>query len=196
MFEYLIAGGPLMLPIGLCSVAALGIIMERLYSLSNSRVVPTDVLRRALQALRIRQPADLGKSELAKVLSAGLAQAGEEAADTREVLEEAVEQARFRLQHALTWLASIASVSPLLGLLGTVLGMIEVFSELMNASGQQVPALAGGISEALVTTAAGLGVAIPALLFVGHFERRVERLVAEIESAARVLLREMESREK
>ena len=196
MFEYLIVGGPLMLPIGLCSVAALGIIMERLYSLSNSRVVPTDVLRRALQALRIRQPADLGKSELAKVLSAGLAQAGEEAADTREVLEEAVEQARFRLQHALTWLASIASVSPLLGLLGTVLGMIEVFSELMNASGQQVPALAGGISEALVTTAAGLGVAIPALLFVGHFERRVERLVAEIESAARALLREMESREK
>lgn len=196
MFEYLIVGGPLMLPIGLCSVAALGIIMERLYSLSNSRVVPTDVLRRALQALRIRQPADLGKSELAKVLSAALAQAGEEAADTREVPEEAVEQARFRLQHALTWLASIASVSPLLGLLGTVLGMIEVFSELMNASGQQVPALAGGISEALVTTAAGLGVAIPALLFVGHFERRVERLVAEIESAARVLLREMESREK
>ena len=196
MFEYLIVGGPLMLPIGLCSVAALGIIMERLYSLSNSRVVPTDVLRRALQALRIRQPADLGKSELAKVLSAALAQVGEEAADTREVLEEAAEQARFRLQHALTWLASIASVSPLLGLLGTVLGMIEVFSELMNASGQQVPALAGGISEALVTTAAGLGVAIPALLFVGHFERRVERLVAEIESAARVLLREMESREK
>lgn len=185
-----------MLPIAICSVAALGIIMERLYSLSTSRVVPTDVLQRARQALRIRQAADLGKSELAKVLSTGLAQSGQGTAVAREVLEEAVEQARFRLQHALTWLGSIAAVSPLLGLLGTVLGMIDVFGELMNASGQQVPALAGGISEALVTTAAGLGVAIPALLFVGHFDRRVERLVSEIETCARALVREMESLER
>lgn len=108
----------------------------------------------------------------------------------REMLDEAIEAAILRLERLLTWLGSIAAISPLLGLLGTVLGMIEVFAELMNASGAEVPSLAGGISEALVTTAAGLSVAIPALLFNNHFERRVARFTTEMEAAARELVRQ------
>lgn len=193
MLEYLVSGGPLMVPIALCSLVALGIIFERIYSLSPTRVVPADVLQRATNALRTGTQEDLGKSELAGVLSRGLEEAGAGSAVMREVLEEAVEQTSFRLQYSLTWLGSIAAISPLLGLLGTVLGMIDIFAELMSASGQQVPALAGGISEALVTTAAGLSVAIPSLLFVGHFDRRVERLMTEIDMASKALVRQSEA---
>ena len=193
MLEYLVSGGPLMVPIALCSVIAIGIIVERSFSLSPTRVVPEGVLQRATDALRTGTQAELGKSELACVLARGLEEAGAGSAVMREVLEEAVEQASFRLQYSLTWLGSIAAISPLLGLLGTVLGMIDIFAELMSASGQQVAALAGGISEALVTTATGLSVAIPSLLFVGHFDRRVERLMTEIDTASKALVRHSEA---
>lgn len=181
-----------MLPIGLCSVAALAIIIERCLSLSHARVLPAEVLPEAIQALKSGMTAGLGQSDLAYVLARGLEASTESTAAMREVLDEAIEAAVLRLERFLTWLGSIAAISPLLGLLGTVLGMIEVFAELMDASGAQVPSLAGGISEALVTTAAGLSVAIPSLLFNNHFERRVARFTTEMEAAARELIRQKE----
>ena len=187
--ETVMSGGPLMVPIGLCSVAALAIIIERSFSLSRSRVLPAGILASALATLNGEARAPLGKSELARVLECGLEAAGDGADTLREHVEEALDSATLRLEHSLNWLASIAAVSPLLGLLGTVLGMIEVFAELMARRGTEVASLAGGISEALITTAAGLSVAIPSVLFVGHFDRRVIRLGAELESAARQLVR-------
>ena len=155
MLEYLVPGRTLMVPIALCSLVALGIIFERIYSLSPTRVVPADVLQRATNALRTGTQEDLGKSELAACSREVLKEAGAGSAVMREYWKKRLSKRSFRLQYSLTWLGSIAAISPLLGLLGTVLGMIDIFAELMSASGQQVPALAGGISEALVTTAAG-----------------------------------------
>lgn len=182
-----------MLPIGLCSVAALAIILERCVGLSRARVLPAEALPAAIHALKSGTATELGKSDLAHVLLSGLEAAARGAVDMREVLDSELESAVLRLERFLTWLGSIAAICPLLGLLGTVLGMIEVFSELMDASGAEIPSLAGGISEALVTTAAGLSVAIPALLFHNHFERRVAQFATEMEAAARELVRQKES---
>ena len=191
--QFLISGGPLMLPIGLCSVAALAIIIDRCIYLSRARVLPAEALPEAIQVLKTGVAASLGNSDLAHVLASGLEASTNSTTEMREVLDEAIEAAVLRLERFLTWLGSIAAISPLLGLLGTVLGMIEVFSELMDASGAEVPSLAGGISEALVTTAAGLSVAIPSLLFNNHFERRVARFTTEMEAAARELVRQKET---
>ena len=193
LLEVFVSGGVLMLPIGLCSVVAFGIIVERMHALSRSRVLPKGVLRKALDAVASQGHAELGKSELARVLDCGLAVAAKGPAQMREILEEALEAATLRLDHSLNWLASIAAVSPLLGLLGTVLGMIDVFAELMASQGADITPLASGISEALITTATGLGVAIPCVLFVAHFDRRVVRLGSEIETAARALIRQREA---
>ncbi len=193
LLQFLISGGPLMVPIGLCSVAALAIIIERSVSLARTRVLPAEVLPGAIAALNSESQASLGASELARVLMSGLDASEKGAGEMSDVLNEAIEMAVLRLEHTLTWLGSIAAISPLLGLLGTVLGMIEVFAELMNASGAEVSSLAGGISQALVTTAAGLSVAIPSLLFHNHFERRIARITAEMESAARELVRMKEA---
>lgn len=193
LLEFLISGGLLMVPIGLCSVAALAIIIERSVSLARARVLPAAVLPEAIAALKSERQASLGASELARVLTSGLDASEKGAAGMREVLDEAIEAAVLRLEHTLTWLGSIAAISPLLGLLGTVVGMIEVFAELMNASGAEVSSLAGGISQALITTAAGLSVAIPSLLFHNHFERQIVRITTEMESAARELVRRKEA---
>lgn len=179
-----------MWPIGLCSVVALGIIIERSCSLSRSQVLPAGVLQAAQDAPISDARAALGKSELARVLAQVLEAAPEGEAAMRDRIAEALDAATLRLERSLNWLASIASVTPLLGLLGTVLGMIDVFAQLMVRQGSDPTPLAGGISEALITTAAGLSVAIPCLLFVGHFDRRVVRLSHDIESAARALLRQ------
>ncbi|MCY4041116.1 MAG: MotA/TolQ/ExbB proton channel family protein [Gammaproteobacteria bacterium] len=190
MLELVTSGGVLMWPIGLCSVVALGIIIERSCSLSRSQVLPAGVLQAAQDAPISDARAALGKSELARVLAQVLEAAPEGEAAMRERIAEALDAATLRLERSLNWLASIASVTPLLGLLGTVLGMIDVFAQLMVRQGSDPTPLAGGISEALITTAAGLSVAIPCLLCVGHFDRRVVRLSHDIESAARALLRQ------
>ena len=201
LLETLISGGPLIWPIGLCSVVALGIVIERFWSLSRARVLPETTLQAALNHLAGntgstgntgKENAPLGESELAQVLQPGLEAAGQGPDAMRERIEEALEVATLRLERWLNWLASIASVTPLLGLLGTVLGMIEVFAALMQSQTPDLTPLAGGISEALISTAAGLGVAIPSLLFVAHFDRRVLALRMELESAARALLRQRE----
>ncbi len=178
-----------MWPIGLCSVAALGIVIERACSLSRSRVLPKGVVLAAQDALGGDAQVDLGRSELARVLIEVLEAAPQGEDAMRERMGEALDAATLRLEHSLNWLASIAAVAPLLGLLGTVLGMIDVFAALMHSQGADPTPLAGGISEALITTAAGLSVAIPSLLCVAHFDRRVLRLSVEIESAARALVR-------
>ncbi len=182
-----------MWPIGLCSVAALGIIIERAYSLSHSQVLPNGVALAAQNALAGDAQAELGSSELARVLAQVLEATAQGEAAMRECMGEALDAATLRLERSLNWLASIAAVAPLLGLLGTVLGMIDVFAQLMQSQGADLTPLAGGISEALITTAAGLSVAIPSLLCVGHFDRRVLRLSVDIESAARALVRQRQA---
>jgi biopolymer transport protein ExbB len=191
MLEIVKAGGWLMLPILLCSVVAMAIVLERLYALRRPRIVPPGLLRAVWEQARTARAADPaalrrvgGRSPLGEVLAAGLAVQDR----SREVLKETIEETGRRVAHDLerylTTLGTIAVITPLLGLLGTVVGMIEVFEVITHVGVGSPRDLAGGISQALVTTAAGLGIAIPTLIFQRHFRRRVDELVLEMETEA------------
>ena len=187
MFEIVRSGGWLMLPIILCSIIAIAIIIERFWTLSPARIAPRDALAEVWGKIKhnqldVTQLRELRMSSpLGQILAAGLvnAKAG------RTVMIESIELAASHVVHDmeryLGTLGTIASISPLLGLLGTVFGMIQVFQETVNVGNGNISVLAGGIAVALITTAAGLCVAIPALFFHRMFLRKVEALVVELE---------------
>ena len=190
MLELVKSGGWLMAPIILCSIAAMAIIVERLWSLQRERVVPEDLVARAwqwastdalteerIQALRDGSP-------LGRILAACLASRHLDRELMKEYIEEVGRHVAHELERYLNALGTIAAISPLLGLLGTVIGMIKVFA-VITAQGVGEPRiLAGGISEALITTAAGLTVAIPSLLFHRMLRGRVDALVVTMEQEA------------
>ncbi|MDE0064524.1 MAG: MotA/TolQ/ExbB proton channel family protein [Gammaproteobacteria bacterium] len=187
MWETVQSGGWLMAPILLGSVVAAAIVIERAWTLRRGRVAPGDLVQRVAARLgegASAQAATDGGSPLAQVIAAGVENAARGREHMKAAMQEAVDRANHDLQRYLTTLGIIASVTPLLGLLGTVVGMIEVFSALMLAGTGNAQALAGGIAEALITTAAGLSVAIPALMFHRYFLRRVDDLALEMEQEA------------
>ncbi|OPX55961.1 MotA/TolQ/ExbB proton channel family protein [Oceanospirillum multiglobuliferum] len=186
-----------MLPIALCSVVAVAIILERFWSLRKSRIAPQglreQIIQQALSSpLSSSQLFELEQnSPLGRLFAAGL----RNASYSREVMKESIEEAAtaviHQLEHFLSLLGTIAAITPLLGLLGTVLGMIDVFAVIMEQGSGQANLLAGGISKALMTTAAGLSIAIPALLFHRFFERRVSELVVELEQESIKLVEQL-----
>ena len=190
MLELVKSGGWLMAPIMLCSVAAMAIIVERLWSLQRERIVPEDLVAHAGQWARTgelteeRIQALREGSPLGRILAAGLASRDLEREIMKESIEEVGRQVAHELERYLGALGTIAAITPLLGLLGTVVGMIKVFA-VITAQGVGEPrVLAGGISEALITTAAGLTVAIPSLLFHRVLRGRVDELVLTMEQEA------------
>ncbi|SDS47590.1 MotA/TolQ/ExbB proton channel family protein [Pseudomonas oryzae] len=190
MWELVKAGGWLMLPIILCSIAALGISAERLWTLRPSRVTPPNLLGQVWRWIQDKQLDGQklkelrASSPLGEVLAAGLANSKHGRDIMKECIEEAAARVIHDLERYLNALGTIAAIAPLLGLLGTVLGMIEIFSGFMGSGMANAPALAGGISKALITTAAGLFVGIPALFFHRYLQRRVDELVVGMEQEA------------
>lgn len=188
MVDFLQAGGWLMVPLAVASVVALAICIERALSLRRARIVPSHLLAdiaSAVQGDDMAQARSLcAASALGRILLAGFASAPRGRDAMREAMEDAAGAVVHDLERYLTALGTIASISPLLGLLGTVIGMIRVFSALMRDQAAEVTVLAGGISEALVTTAAGLTVAIPALMFHRYLLRKVDDLTVEMEHQA------------
>ena len=187
MIEYLMAGGGLMIHIVLCSIVAAGITLERLWSLSSQEVNPQsglaaihrridlgDVTDEWLDELRERSPLERLSAQVLQVRHGGKSV-------MQDLLFVEVKQIAHELERYLSTLGSMAAITPLLGLLGTVIGMIKVFSAIQAAGLGEASLLAGGISEALVTTAAGLGVAIPALVMHRFLSRRVDELLIDIE---------------
>ncbi len=187
MLEFLGKGGLFMVPILLCSITALAIFVERLFSLRRQRVVPADLVRRtealiagkdlpaAMELLR-QSPA-----AIAKVLVAGLRVSGQRRDVMKDHLEEAGRQEAAGLERFVDTLGTIAGVSTLLGLLGTISGMIEIFSVISIQSAVNPGTLAGGISEALVTTLAGLSVAVPTIVIHRYLLNKANALVLEME---------------
>ncbi|MFZ1539245.1 MAG: MotA/TolQ/ExbB proton channel family protein [Chromatiaceae bacterium] len=190
MLEMMRAGGWLMWPILACSVAAMAIILERLWSLRRRRVMPPRLMEQVWQWQRDqaltpeRLQALAQSSPLGRLLSAGLVNRNH----SREIMKEAINdvgrQVVADLERYLNTLGTIASVSPLLGLLGTVFGMIDIFTVIIDAGVGNPGVLAGGISEALLTTAAGLTVAIPSLMFHRYFNGRVNQFALAMEEEA------------
>ena len=190
MLEIIQAGGWLMLPIIVCSIVAAAIIMERLWTFQQKRVLPQDLTAQAWQWVKADQldPEHLQtlhqSSPLGQVLAAGLANRDTSREIAKESIEDTGRHVVHELERYLNPLGTIAVVSPLLGLLGTVIGMVKVFAAI-TANGVGNPGiLAGGISEALITTAAGLTVAIPSLIGYRYLRGRVDSLVVHMEKEA------------
>lgn len=188
------AGGWLMLPLLIGSAAALAIVAERFWSLRKEQIAPSNLLTQLQQnAPQGRLSAEHMKaleenSPLGRILAAGLKQAGKPRADIRAAMEEVAVQEVHELERFLSTLGTIAAISPLLGLLGTVVGMIDVFTAIMLHGSGDTALLAGGISKALITTAAGLCVAIPAMFFHRMLLRRVDEIAVSMETQAAELL--------
>ena len=179
-----------MVPILLCSIVAAAICVERLWTLQRSRIVPKNLVAQIWSAVKT-EDLDAQKlrelrtsSPLGQVLAAGVGNAKRGRDVMKDAMEEAASQVSHDMERYLTSLGIIASISPLLGLLGTVVGMIKVFTALMLEGAGNANVLAGGISQALITTAAGLSVAIPALIFHRFFLRRIDELVVTMEQEA------------
>lgn len=191
VYELVLAGGWLMLPILACSVGVVAIAIERAWTLRPANVIPSDLLGRIWH--EVRQGGDMSRdrlielhdsSPLGRIFAAGLGNASQGRDVMKASIEEAAAQVVHELERFLAPLGTIAAIAPLLGLLGTVIGMIKVFSALMLQGTGNPGVLAGGISEALITTAAGLTVAIPAMVVHRYFERRVDTLVVVMEEQA------------
>jgi len=188
--EIIAAGGWLMIPIILCSVAVIGISIERYWTLNPTKITPKHQLAEVWSAIqnnkldsdKIR---DLRRSsQLGRILAAGLSNSRHGREVMKDSIQEAANQVIHDMEKFLSVLGTIAAIAPLFGLLGTVIGMIKVFTALNLEGAGNAAVLAGGISEALITTAAGLTVAIPAMMSHRFFSRRVDSLVVGMEQEA------------
>jgi len=194
VYELVQAGGWLMVPILLCSVLALAIITERLWTLRQKKVIPTKLVTGIWNllnndALTEGHIVEIEKgSPLGRVLAAGLINRHLSRQQVRESIEETGRFVVHEMERFLNTLGTISTITPLLGLLGTVIGMIKVFTAITTIGVGDPGQLAGGISEALITTAAGLTVAIPSLIFHRHLKRKIDELVVGMEQEAMKLV--------
>ncbi|MCE4553564.1 MotA/TolQ/ExbB proton channel family protein [Roseateles cellulosilyticus] len=197
MFSIIQAAGWPIWPLLLCSVVALALIIERISSLRAKRVLPPrlleDVLNVSAQQLPTPDMVDrlAENSLLGEVLASGLRAVAAEPqmpeGKLRQVFEFAGRRAVHQLERYMNTLGTIATAAPLLGLMGTVVGMIEIFGS-QTPGGNNPAQLAHGISIALYNTAFGLMIAIPSLMFYRYFRGKIEEYVLELEAAADRLL--------
>jgi|TARA_R110000744_G_scaffold11130_2_gene34078 biopolymer transport protein ExbB len=194
VLAFIQTGGFFMWPLMACSILTLAIIIERFWTLRKAGVAPNGLLSDVMTRLRDdRMTIEYIRSMqtqtgLASIFAAGLLNSKHGRGSMKESVQEAASHVIHELERFMNTLGTIAAISPLLGLLGTVVGMIKVFSVLMESGAGNTALLAGGISEALLTTAAGLGVAIPALIFHRFFSRRIDVLVVTMEQQSTKLV--------
>ncbi|MBJ7554122.1 MotA/TolQ/ExbB proton channel family protein [Marinomonas spartinae] len=194
MLTFIQTGGFFMWPLLACSILALAIILERFWALRQSQVTPKNLLLEVMTRLRedkmnvefIRSLQ--AQKGLGAIFAAGLLNSKHGRVAMKESMQEAASHVIHELERFMNLLGTIVAVAPLLGLLGTVVGMIKVFSVLMEQGAGNMALLAGGISEALLTTAGGLGVAIPALIFHRYFSRQIDVLVVSMEQKSTKLV--------
>ena len=200
MWEIIRAGGGFMWPIVLCSITAVAIILERLWALQSSRVIPRDLGQKVWNWVESDQLNDEfiaaleRNSPLGKLLAIGLANRNRPRELMVERLEDGGRHVVHELERFLNTLGTIAAVAPLLGLLGTVAGIIHAFNAITAGGLGDPRLLSGGIGEALITTAAGLSVAIPSLIAYRFLRGKVERLVIQMEKEATKLVDALDER--
>jgi biopolymer transport protein ExbB len=196
-FNLLRAGGVIMIPLALCSIISLAIIIERLYSLRVSKVMSTDLIDMTtalIETGEIQKASQLCRRSscpLADIIQAGLEAYGSPKSEIKEAIVDAGRREVPKLERRLGVLETIVGVAPLLGLLGTVAGMIKVFDVIAVQGVGQAGALAGGISVALITTATGLSIAIPTLVAYNYFSSKAEKFVRELEKISSEILHRM-----
>jgi len=187
MVDFFSKGGIFMYPILLCSITALAIFIERLWNLRWTRVIPSGFLIEVEDLIRREKIPDAAtlsqnnSSSMARILLAGIKNFGRRREVIKEYLEEVGRQESASLERFVEWLGTIAGVSTLLGLLGTISGMIRIFSVISDQTVVNPGTLAGGISEALITTYAGLTVAIPTLVMYKYLQSKSNTLILQME---------------
>ncbi len=187
MIDFFTKGGIFMYPILLCSITALAIFIERLWTLRQAQVIPRDLVSNVEDLIRrekIHEAAMLcqnNRSSLAQIFLVGIKNFGRTREAIKEHLEEVGRQEGASLERFVEGLGTIAGVSTLLGLLGTISGMIKIFSVISTQAVVNPGSLAGGISEALITTYAGLSVAIPTIVMYKYLQSKSNGLILEME---------------
>jgi biopolymer transport protein ExbB len=190
MWEIVKSGGAFMVPIILCSIVLVGIVLERLWTLQRKRVLPQELIKKISQLAEANQvnakviEALEKNSPLGRVLAAALANRDRGRAIMMERVEDTGRHVVHELERFVNSVGTIASIAPLLGLLGTVTGIINAFKGVMLGGMGDPRVLAGGISEALICTAGGLAVAIPAYIAHRYLRGKVERIVMDMEKVA------------
>ena len=190
MLDFIIKGGVVMIPILACSVIALAIVIERFINLTEGKVIPQDFFARIKGLLlegHINEALSIcskSNKPIAKIIEAGIMKYYFGRDEIKEAIEDAGRHEIASVEKYLNILSTIAGVAPLLGLLGTVTGMIKVFNIISLGGIGKAEELAGGIGEALITTAAGLSIAIPTLVFHNIFSERADRLILKMEKSS------------
>ena len=195
LVKYFEQGGPVMWPLLACAVLGLTFVIERAWALFQAGRKGEEFMARVQDALlqqrslrHARQLCDRYNIPVARILKAGLIKHGTSDEEIEKTIEIAITHELARLERGLGVLASVSNVAPLFGFLGTVTGMIGSFGELAQAGLSNPAKVAAGISEALITTAAGLFIAIPVLMAYNFYSSRVQRFILEMETAANLLL--------
>jgi len=200
MWDMILAGRYMMIPIALCSLLGMAVFLERFFVLRHRRIVIPEIVS---TVNTLRQASDFSVAyavceqhpgPFANVIRSGLDHADNDWEITRDVLQEVGRQEAVRLTRNLRALETVAAVAPLLGLLGTVVGMIRVFAAVSQAGLGNPEVLSSGISEAMVTTAAGLIVGIPALVAHNWLEGRAHAIIFDIEVYATQVLDTLRAR--
>jgi len=190
LIEYLVAGGPVMIPIGLCSIVALAMFLERMWALRRGGIVPGPFIVKVeslVEQGRYDEAIAMcrgGGSTVGRVLDVAISSRNRPRSELKERLEEVGRREAAEMERGIPVVGTIASISPLLGLLGTVGGMILTFQMIQDEGMGNVGSLAGGISQALVTTFAGLSVGIPAVIANRYLLAKVDGLLMELEEVS------------
>jgi biopolymer transport protein ExbB len=197
MWAILVKGGPVMIPLALFSVVGLAVVIEKIFSLRAEKVLRREIID-CIES--VRTPGDIpmaikicqrNEGPFANIIRTGLEGSGAPLTIVRQTMEDVGRREVRRLSRFLVVLETVAAASPLLGLLGTVFGMIKVFSVISIAGVGQAGLLSGGIAEALITTAYGLSIGIPALIAFNFFDSRVDGMVNKIEGYSHALLKNL-----
>ncbi len=194
MYEFLVKGGPIIIPIAACSVIALGVFLERIWALQRNRIIPELFIKRIEDLVHQNRIPDAlllcqeNQNAMARIMAGALRNAARRRSRVKEAVEEVGKYEGAMLERYIEVVGTIAAISPLLGLLGTVFGMINVFQDVADFGLGDPSVFANGIWEALITTAVGLSVAIPAFIFYKYLLARVDRLIIEMEDRSLAMI--------
>jgi biopolymer transport protein ExbB len=197
IFSFLAQGGLVMIPLGICSILALAIIIEKFIVLRKRKLINPEIIS-IIKSLT--QPEDISlalnvtnnyKASLSRLVKIILENAHQPLEDIKEDVADQSRQEIHSLERGLALLETVAAIAPILGLLGTVLGMIKVFSMISLQGVGDAASLSGGISEALISTAFGLSIGIPTLVFYNYFLRKSQDIILDLENICNELLRKI-----
>ena len=198
MWEIIQQGGIMMIPISICSLAGIAIIVERLFALRKKKIIKKEIIN-LIDSLKGSEDIRLAKSlcsenpgMFANIIQVGLENINSDSEEISKLIEDQGRQEVHTLERGLVALETIAGISPLLGLLGTVLGMIRVFDVISLEGIGMASQLSAGISEALITTVAGLAIGIFALVFYNYFSAKAEDIVLDIEKYSTRLIKRLQ----